>query len=555
MQVTTKDTRTATSSSLNGYPKRGRPGRETEETYDYTDEDGNLLFQVVRQRPKGFRQRSPDGKGGWKWSTKGARQVLYRLPHLLEAVRRGGLVFVVEGEKDAGNLTELGFCATTNAGGAGKWRDEYSDVLAGAVVVVLPDNDEPGRTHAGKIAASSHRQARCVRVVELPGLPEGGDVSDWLEMGGTAHELLDLVRSTPDWTPEAPVRTLPPPLSLKALSAVVASEPPEEWLVRGLIPCDSNLLLAAYPKSGKTMLVEELAIALASGTPFLQQFPVQKGRVGLVLMEDRKRSTLRRLQRLCQARGSSASAVEDALHIWSRPPLSLGDDTVEELGDYAAELELDLLVVDNWSYVATGDSNDSDSVTRQLQRLSEARVKRPGLVVCLVHHARKTRKGDGAEANRVTDLVRNSSAISAWYDVGVLLARKDETTPIRVRTEVRDGAPLDPFAFVIEDEHPGEVSSGVLPRGWLRLRVLDEDPEEAEKRRRAEEAMPRILQALGQAKGQSFPSFAAVYRAVEGDDHSIRQALALMDGKQVKLDRAGRGNACKVTLIASESTG
>ena len=69
-------------------------------SYDYTDEFGTLLFQVVRLAPKTFRQRRPDGKGGWIWNLEGVTRVLYRLPDLMEALALERRVFVVEGEKD-----------------------------------------------------------------------------------------------------------------------------------------------------------------------------------------------------------------------------------------------------------------------------------------------------------------------------------------------------------------------------------------------------------------------------------------------------------------------
>ena len=88
--------------------------------YDYTDKDGQLLFQVCRTEPKDFRQRQPDGKGGWIWDLKGIERVLYRLPEVLKAKE----VLIVEGEKDVDNLAILGFTATTCPMGAKKWRDE-----------------------------------------------------------------------------------------------------------------------------------------------------------------------------------------------------------------------------------------------------------------------------------------------------------------------------------------------------------------------------------------------------------------------------------------------
>ena len=78
-------------------------------------------------------------------------------------------MIVVEGEKDADRLRALGFVATTNPQGAGKWRPEYAEILAGKRVVVLPDNDDAGRKHAGKVAASLRGKAASVKVLGLDG--------------------------------------------------------------------------------------------------------------------------------------------------------------------------------------------------------------------------------------------------------------------------------------------------------------------------------------------------------------------------------------------------
>ncbi|MDZ7779945.1 MAG: hypothetical protein U5R14_08430 [Gemmatimonadota bacterium] len=108
---------------------------------------------------------------------------------------------VVEGEKDADRLTELGIVATTCPGGAGKWRREYSEALRGQVVVIIIDNDEPGREHAQQVARSLHGVAKTVKVLELPDLPPKGDVSDWLDVGGSVKELKQLARVAPEWEP------------------------------------------------------------------------------------------------------------------------------------------------------------------------------------------------------------------------------------------------------------------------------------------------------------------------------------------------------------------
>jgi len=170
--------------------------------YNYCDANRNLLFQVCRTADKRFFQRRPDGKGGWVNGLGDVKPVLYRLPEILQAVGRGETVFIPEGEKDCANLARIGLTATTSPMGAGKWRNHYSEHLRGAKVVILPDNDEPGRKHAQQAAKSLYGKAASVKVLELPGLPEKGDISDWLAAGGTREELLELAAEAPEWEPK-----------------------------------------------------------------------------------------------------------------------------------------------------------------------------------------------------------------------------------------------------------------------------------------------------------------------------------------------------------------
>jgi putative DNA primase/helicase len=153
-------------------------------SYDYTDENGNLLYQVVRYQPKGFKQRRPDGGGGWTWR-KGQRQVLYRLPEVIEAP----IVFVVEGERDVETLREHGFVATTNAGGAkAPWSQTYTEALSGREVILIPDNDAPGRKRVLNIARALLGKVARLIVMEL----EGGakDITEWFGQGHSELELI-----------------------------------------------------------------------------------------------------------------------------------------------------------------------------------------------------------------------------------------------------------------------------------------------------------------------------------------------------------------------------
>jgi hypothetical protein len=201
-----------TNDTGNGSPGSPDRRRRIVATYDYTDEGGALLYQVVRYDPKGFRQRRPNGNGGWTWSLGDVRRVLYRLPELVESAADGRPLFIVEGEKDADNLRALGVPATTCAMGAGKWRPEYTEGLAGREVIIIPDNDDPGRAHAEAVAEALAPVAASVKVVQLPDLPPKGDVSDWLAAGHTKEELLTLALRTDCYTKDkhAPKSTTRP---------------------------------------------------------------------------------------------------------------------------------------------------------------------------------------------------------------------------------------------------------------------------------------------------------------------------------------------------------
>jgi hypothetical protein len=208
--------------------------------YDYRDESGALLLQVVRFRDKKFRQRRPKPGGGWEWSVQGVRQVPYRLPELV-ASDPSKTVYVVEGEKDAEALARLGLTATCNAGGAGKWTAAHAEHLRDRPVAVLPDNDKAGKKHARQIARSLWGVAARTRVVRLPGLPEKGDASDWLAAGGSKDALAALVEAAADWEPQPPSPPhQPPTTNYSPLPVELLPSPAREFVESGsaALGCD-----------------------------------------------------------------------------------------------------------------------------------------------------------------------------------------------------------------------------------------------------------------------------------------------------------------------------
>ncbi|HUF76187.1 MAG TPA: AAA family ATPase, partial [Longimicrobiales bacterium] len=365
----------------------------------------------------------------------------------------------------------------------------------------------------------------------------GWDAADFWAEGGTEDQLDALLADAPTWAPlgaradggaaaaEQPARRLAPPVSVSELLQM--PEPEEEWLVEGLIPASGNVLLAGYPKTYKTMFLLELGVSLATTTSFLGRFRVPRyRRVGIVLMEDQAARARRRLRRICAAHGVDLKDLDGWLYLWFRPPLRLSDQTVVELGEYARDLDLDLLAVDSWAYVATGDSNSSDDVTPQLQALSACRVRRPGLTVQLTHHARKE-KGESVDSLRLTDIVRNSSAFGAWYDSGLVLSRRDETSPVTVRAELRDFATPEAFAFTVEDEHPASDENGHRSDGWLRLRASEETPQTLDRRAAAEKLVPAVREFL--AEHPAGVSRRGLREGVKGNNADVEAAFAILE--------------------------
>ena len=238
-------------------------------TYDYKDAGGKLLYQVVRYDPKDFRHRQPDGKGGWIY--KGTeRRVPYRLPDLLKFP--DGTVFVCEGEKDADRVASLDYCSTTAA--SGKWTEDCVNPLRGHDVLILEDNDETGRRKAREAANALRGVANEIRIVQLPGLAHGEDVSDWLNVPANTKEELERVAfATPIWQPADISRPV-----VQSSAEFTRNYVPPDYLIDGLLQRRYCYSLTARTGSGKTAIVLALAAHVALGRP-LGERDIERGRV------------------------------------------------------------------------------------------------------------------------------------------------------------------------------------------------------------------------------------------------------------------------------------
>ena len=182
----------------NGKKSKREPLGEPVEIYPYENESEETVLEVLRYEPKTFRQRRPNGLGGWIWDLQGVRKIIYRLPQVIAS---SDTVYICEGEKDVDLLWSKGLVATTCTGGAGKWVDEHSKFIKDRVAVIVPDNDDAGKNGGHKTALSLQKFAKSIKVVYLPGLKEHGDVTDYLEFH-TIKDLLDEVEKTGFYVPE-----------------------------------------------------------------------------------------------------------------------------------------------------------------------------------------------------------------------------------------------------------------------------------------------------------------------------------------------------------------
>ena len=240
--------------------------------HPYHDENGEVVFVVERRSGGQYLQKRPNPRGaGWVYSLDGVKREVYRLPKVLDAVSAGETIYIVEGEKCVEALEQQGLIATTNSQGAGSWKDEYSTRLQGASVVILPDHDEAGRKHGQQVARSVWPEAKSLKLVELPGLDEKGDIYDWFKAGRTVDELAGLIDDTPEWTPlvEGLAEVLDDTRRFLKNYLVFANRHQAVTVALWIVHCwlidsfEVTPLLAvtsAEPESGKTVLLEAVQL-------------------------------------------------------------------------------------------------------------------------------------------------------------------------------------------------------------------------------------------------------------------------------------------------------
>jgi AAA domain len=249
--------------STNGHkPKVEQVGSE----YVYLDAEGQPYQKVSRYYRDGKKQFAQSHRQGDQW-IKGLPQGLQRIPYRLPEVIAADLVLIVEGEKDcltaktSGLEAALGAVTTTNSQGAGKWPSGWGKkYFQGKRVVEIPDNDQAGAEHAQQVLADLAGSVASVRVLHLPGLPEKGDLTDFLETGGTVEQVAELVRELLNQTEpeEAPKKDF-----ADFVTATYSKSLQIEPLLEGLLWPGAATLLAGPQRTFKTNIAISIALTVA----------------------------------------------------------------------------------------------------------------------------------------------------------------------------------------------------------------------------------------------------------------------------------------------------
>jgi len=433
-------------------------GPKWEAKYDYTDEYGKLLFQVIRYHKdpttgkKRISQRRPLENGDWEWNTDKCRKVLYRLPEVLVARE----ILIAEGEKKVDLLREdlpEGVAATCSPGGAGKWRDEFAPYFAGRKAIIFPDNDEPGRKHALAIAHSVFKYAVGVKIVELPGLPEKGDVVDWYAAGHDFLELIAEVNKAPWWTPPVVENNM----FVNVVDFTKSSPKEIDWLVEGLIQRGANGIMTARPKAGKSLAVVDLCLALAMGQSWvpgqgqysgLPGFYIERPvKVALVSREDAPGLTQWRMMKIAAARQIDLREIRENLYVNSKQETSrlmLDDpDDMTKLLHGLEKCKAEFLVLDVLRRLHDADENDGSEMSRIIETVCGIQEK-VGCQILVIHHDNKR------EDATLTERIRGSSAIAGFAEfvIGLKVVNPQEPKHDWVReVEVEIKAALPPDNF------------------------------------------------------------------------------------------------------------
>lgn len=406
--------------------------------YDYKDADGKLAFQKLKyldeEGRKTFRIRRPNPETEqWEWGKGDCPDYLYNLPAVLKAAREGGMVYVVEGEKDADTLIRQGLVATTTPMGAGegKWQDIHTEALSGAQVTVISDLDQAGVQHSANIIDSLHSNGTLVYGLRPPEVYEGKkvkDITDLVEAGGGVDDLrefdgkwwddpfkdfsievkqlarsemppsekMERARLLLDRISEGDDLVLPEVLDWHTLFDEVDEAP--DWVIPDTLEKGERVMVVAPEGRGKSMLARQVAICTAAGiNPFTWLRMPKKKTLTIDLENPRKiiRRTTQGMYKTALMRmkeaGETHATYDD---IWAKiVPIEDGLDVLKArdriiFEDIVAEAQPDLLCIGPvYKLFIDPGGRTSEAIVTEVAKFLDHIRKEYGCALWIEHHA------------------------------------------------------------------------------------------------------------------------------------------------------------------------
>jgi len=402
--------------------------------YPYVDEQGTLLFQVVRMEPKTFRQRRPDGTG-WSWSLGDTRRVLYRLPEVLQAVRDGVTVYVVEGEKDVHTLEGRELVGTCNPGGAGKWLPAYSDSLRDADVVIIADRDDPGQAHARMVAQALDGIAAHIRITEAR---TGKDATDHFAAGHGVDELEQT------WDSDEPVKV---DLAPDLWEFIGGDDPAMDWVIPDLLERGDRLIWTGFEGLGKSMFVRQLAVMTAAGLDPFTATHIPQRKVLLIDCENSERQSRRKFRPLAYATVKLDRDVpEGALRLIHKPQgIDLArDEDASWLLERVTAHRPDLLIIGPFYRLHAADMKEETAARRAASVLDLVRTTVDCALVVEAHAGH----GEAGRGRSVRPI--GSSLLMRWPEFGYGIKPADRPHGRLECEQVHSGKPCRPTVVDVQ---------------------------------------------------------------------------------------------------------
>lgn len=458
-------------------PKEPDGKQEIVKQYPYHSADGEVIYEVLRYQfkmpdgswqidrktgnpKKTFRQRRPDGKGGFIFNLDGIGHTIYRHNDVEIAISESQTIYFVEGEKDADTLVRGGLCGTTNSSGAQGWKPHLAEIFKGADVVIIVDNDEPG-IKAGEVRAASLKGiAGRIRVLNLADhvkdFPAKGDVTEWAEkFGGTADALGKICLGVTNWRPK------PPTSKFRAVGIHELNQPSlqHEFLIDGFLDRQGVAMMPGASGSGKTFITMEVGMCVALGRKFWGMDTKQ----GLVIYQagEGSQGAAKRIEGWIQDREVTSDLSEIPFKMLRDKVNLFVDDKdtdalIEEIKNWSAYFEqpVRMVVVDTFNKAITGANEnagqDMGKVMARLERISE---ELDCLVLVPMH---KSKAGD---VRGHTSLVGDACNV---LNVSELQISDQNSRPVRTVAldKNKDGEKGSPLRFVLRQVVLPELVDG-----------------------------------------------------------------------------------------------